>query len=114
MGKDTWSLLLVCLLLGGLLTLPASRALAVATLTVTKTADTNDGFCNADCSLREAIAAAGAGDTIQFAVTGTITLLLGPLSISQDLTITGPGAALLAIRLNNARQVLVVSCGIVH
>ena len=39
--------------------------------TVTKTADTNDGVCNADCSLREAIAAAtanvGNDDLIRFA-----------------------------------------------
>lgn len=36
---------------------------------VTKTADTNDGLCDADCSLREAIVAANAnpgGDTIAF------------------------------------------------
>lgn len=32
-----------------------------AIFNVTKTADTNDGTCNADCSLREAIAAANAG-----------------------------------------------------
>ena len=31
-----------------------------ATLIVTKTADTNDFFCDADCSLREAIGAANA------------------------------------------------------
>ena len=31
-----------------------------ATFTVTKTTDTNDGSCNADCSLREAIIAANA------------------------------------------------------
>jgi len=40
-----------------------------ATYTVTKTADTNDGTCDADCSLREAIAAANANaghDTIEF------------------------------------------------
>jgi CSLREA domain-containing protein len=39
------------------------------TFTVTKTADTNDGSCNADCSLREAVAAANANvgaDTINF------------------------------------------------
>ncbi|MDQ6787766.1 MAG: CSLREA domain-containing protein, partial [Acidobacteriota bacterium] len=35
-----------------------------ATLTVTKTADTNDGVCNSDCSLREAIAVAASNDTI--------------------------------------------------
>ena len=37
----------------------AAPAMA-ATLTVTKTADTADGVCNADCSLREAIIAANA------------------------------------------------------
>jgi CSLREA domain-containing protein len=31
-----------------------------AAFTVTKTADTNDGSCDADCSLREAIVAANA------------------------------------------------------
>ena len=36
---------------------------SAATFTVTKIADTNDGTCNADCSLREAILAANAVDT---------------------------------------------------
>ena len=31
-----------------------------AVFTVTKIADTNDGVCDADCSLREAVAAANA------------------------------------------------------
>jgi CSLREA domain-containing protein len=42
-----------------------------STYTVSKTADTNDGTCNADCSLREAIVAANANagaDTIEFAI----------------------------------------------
>lgn len=42
-------------------------------LTVTKTADTNDGVCNSDCSLREAIVAANAApglQTIQFNIPG--------------------------------------------
>ncbi len=46
------------------------------TLTVTKTADTNDGVCDADCSLREAIVAANAGltdDLINFAIPPTDT-----------------------------------------
>ena len=34
------------------------------TLTVTKTADTNDGVCNSDCSLREALSVATDGDAI--------------------------------------------------
>src|SRR3989304_5976113 len=40
-----------------------------ATFTVTKTADTADGTCDADCSLREAIGAAeaaGGADTLSF------------------------------------------------
>lgn len=49
--------------------LPWTYTLAInggVTLTVTKTADTNDGVCDADCSLREAVAAASAGDAINF------------------------------------------------
>ncbi len=45
-----------------------------ATYTVTKTEDTNDGVCDADCSLREAIAAANANaghDTIEFDIPDT-------------------------------------------
>ena len=34
------------------------------TITVTKTAGTNDGGCNSDCSLREAITVDSSGDTI--------------------------------------------------
>ncbi|HMS09159.1 MAG TPA: CSLREA domain-containing protein, partial [Pyrinomonadaceae bacterium] len=40
-----------------------------ATFTVTKIEDTNDGTCDADCSLREAVAAAnaaGSDDVIEF------------------------------------------------
>ena len=46
---------------------------AATTFTVTKTADTADGTCDADCSLREAITAATANagtDTIAFAIPG--------------------------------------------
>ncbi|MDH3267114.1 MAG: CSLREA domain-containing protein, partial [Gammaproteobacteria bacterium] len=70
-----------------------------ATFTVTKTADTNDGVCNADCSLREAITAAngnGVPDTIAFNIpvadpgynagTGvfTITVSSGLPAITND------------------------------
>ena len=65
--------------------------------TVTKIADTNDGTCNSDCSLREAIAAAGDGDLIRFASplfdsSQTITLGGTALTISKSVTIEGPGA----------------------
>lgn len=53
-----------------------------ATYTVTKTADTNDGVCDADCSLREAIVQANinAGqDTIAFAI-GSGLKTISPLT----------------------------------
>jgi CSLREA domain-containing protein len=49
-----------------------ASSVQAATLTITKTADTNDGICNADCSLREAIAASNAtasNDVIEFDAT---------------------------------------------
>jgi CSLREA domain-containing protein len=74
---------------------------------VTKTADTNDGVCDDDCSLREAIGAANASpgaDIITFdpSLNGTpITLSIpgtgedanatGDLDITDDLTINGNG-----------------------
>ena len=49
-----------------------------ATYTVTKIADTNDGICNADCSLREAIGAAGAtadNDAIEFSAAAALKFI---------------------------------------
>jgi CSLREA domain-containing protein len=82
----------------------------LATFTVTKTTDTDDGVCDADCSLREAIAAsnlAAAGpDIITFGgVTGTITLTLGELTNTQSLEVNGPGAGSLAVSGNNASRI---------
>ncbi len=59
-----------------------------ATRTVTKTADTNDGVCNADCSLREAIIAANSNheDTINIPA-GTYTITIA--GASEDLSATG-------------------------
>lgn len=61
----TWLKYLVLLIL---LAFSVSTVKA-ATLTVTKTADTNDGTCDSDCSLREALDVAssnGQADTIEF------------------------------------------------
>jgi CSLREA domain-containing protein len=63
-----------------------------ATLTVTKTADTNDGICNADCSLREAIAVAASGDSIFFSslFNSPQTIPINTsLFINKSLTIVG-------------------------
>lgn len=57
------------------------------TFTVTKTADTNDGACNADCSLREAITAANAtpGTTISFNIPGGGVHTITPASVLPDI-----------------------------
>src|SRR5687768_1556416 len=63
------------------------------TITVTDPGDSGPG------TLRDAIAGATAGDTIDFAAgLGTITLTSGELSIDKDLTISGPGASNLTIQ----------------
>jgi CSLREA domain-containing protein len=62
-----------------LLSISVQPALA-AGFVVAKTADTNDGTCDADCSLREAITAADAAatnDTITFAAGANGTTTLG-------------------------------------
>ena len=104
-------------LLSLLLCLSVQPALA-AGFVVTKAADTNDGTCDADCSLREAITAANAaatGDTITFAAgaNGTITLgsALPVLANNGTLTITGNGAANTSISGNNSVRVFEVAPG---
>ena len=60
-----------------------------ATLTVTKIADTSYGTCDADCSLREAIAAANSGDTVDIPA-GDYTLTLGAaLVVNKNLNLIG-------------------------
>src|SRR5882757_1385246 len=77
----------------------------VLSITVDTLVDENNGVgVGAGTSLREAIAAAAAGDTIDFSVTGTINLSVGAsnstkqLTINKNLTINGPGASLLTIK----------------
>lgn len=86
-----------------------------ATFTVTKVADTNDGTCDGDCSLREAIAAAtaAAGDDViifstLFTTSQTIVLSGSELVLGSNgsTTINGPGANLLTISGNSASRVI--------
>ncbi len=101
---------LVRLLADGTLDLPPAQ-----TLTVTKVEDSNDGSCNSDCSLREAIAAANASNDASlvnfepqmFGVARTITLTSGELVFEQNrrVSIAGPGSSLLTISGNNASRV---------
>lgn len=92
--------------------LSATPGLAVAeTFLVTTVADTDDGVCDADCSLREAIAAANAAgtDDVVDATGVTGTILLGGTEIlisgTSDLTITGPGADRLGIDADSLSRV---------
>lgn len=86
----TW-VCLIALISAGFVAAPSSYAMQFQ---VTKSSDSNDGVCDSDCSLREAIAAANANpgpDTIALN-SATYTLSLGPnngLNISDELTITG-------------------------
>ena len=67
-----------------------------ATITVTNTNDSGPG------SLRQALAIANDGDTITFAVTGTIGLTSGGLLIAKNITLSGPGSNQLSIDGNQA------------
>ena len=62
-----------------------------ATITVTNTNDSGAG------SLRQALTDALDGDTINFAVTGTIGLTSGELLVNKSVTISGPGAGSLTV-----------------
>ena len=84
--------------------------------TVTKIDDTNDGVCNADCSLREAISTAVSGDVINFASplfnsAQTITLASELSVAGKSITITGKGANLTAVSGNNLNRVFNVAIG---
>ena len=101
----------------------AAYSTNAAVYSVTKIADTNDGTCNADCSLREAIAAANGtvdNDIIVFALPlfsspQTITLGGTELAVANNgsLTILGPGAYRLTISGNNASRILVSGANVV-
>ena len=72
--------------------------------------DTSDNSTD-PASLRYAIQNAVSGDTITFQLPNpsTITLTNGALTISNSLSVVGPGAAQLAISGNNASQVFYIN-----
>jgi hypothetical protein len=86
-GGCRWLVLCSLVVVLGLVWAASASA---ATDTVSNLNDSGAG------SLRAVVAGATAGDTIDFSVTGTITLQ-SPITISQSLTISGPGESQLTI-----------------
>ncbi len=86
-----------------------------ATFTVTTLADNESDGCGINqCTLREAIDDANGNlvsDTINFqaGLTGTITLTMGQLVISSNMTINGPGARLISVNGNDATRVFLIA-----
>ncbi|MHB8648355.1 MAG: choice-of-anchor Q domain-containing protein [Thermomicrobiales bacterium] len=90
-------------LLAALFLLPPLHT-AAATVIVTVKTDTTTGVATncpgSSCSLRDALAVAGPNDTITFDPSlnnQTIILANGTLTLTQNVTIQGPGAGLLAV-----------------
>lgn len=99
------------------ITLAGTASLDAAVFTVTKLTDSNDGLCNADCSLREAVRAANAlagMDTLSLPA-GTLTLSMagraenmaatGDLDVLDALEIRGQGAEITLIDGNDLDRV---------
>jgi hypothetical protein len=80
-------------------------------ITVNTLVDENDGVGVGGISLRDAIAAAAPGDTIDFSVTGTIPLTNGELQIDKALSIDGPGRNLLTIDASSSDPTLILNNG---
>jgi hypothetical protein len=77
-------------------------ALHADTITVTNTNDRGPG------SLRQALVDANDGDTITFAVTGTIGLTSGELLVDKSITISGPGADNMSVDGNAKSRVFYI------
>lgn len=84
---------------------PNISVLAATVYTVTKSSDTNDGTCNADCSLREALVAANGNSGVDTIIipAGTYNLTSGTngdIDITSSVIISGAGAGLSIINAN--------------
>ena len=103
--KHTRILLLIALLAAAAVGLPSLNG---ATITVVNTNDNGPG------SLRQALADAVDGDTINFnsSLNGqTIILTSGELLVNRSVTINGPGASTLTVDANHASRVLYIASG---
>jgi CSLREA domain-containing protein len=96
-------LLKIRALCSALVVIGALAGAQAETLTVTSAADAGGSCPGASCTLRQAIATAASGDTINFAAgITTIDLTSDELLINKSLTVAGPGANLLTVRRSDA------------
>lgn len=110
--RITWKGLLAALLLllGLWLVLPQQPA-GAAVLLVTKIEDTDDGTCDADCSLREAVEVAVNGDVIRFStdlINREIVLSGEEILIENSIRIEGLGPTRLAISGNDQSRIFTI------
>ncbi|MDR3576051.1 MAG: putative Ig domain-containing protein [Anaerolineaceae bacterium] len=99
-------LLAVVLAAAGLGSFPQAQPVQAATWTVTTTADSGAG------SLRQTIASAASGDTINFSLLNPSTIILAtPITITQDVELDGPGTTALFLSGGNATRLFVISGG---
>jgi len=91
-----------------LLASPTPSGTPSPTPTVIPVTNTNDSGAG---SLRQALADSNDGDTITFAVTGTIGLTSGELLVTSSVTISGPGPDNLAINGNAKSRVFHIASG---
>jgi CSLREA domain-containing protein len=101
-----------------------AAAAEAATFTVTKTNDTADGTCNADCSLREAVIAANAlagedtinlpSDTLNLTIPGRAeaAAATGDLDITDDVIITGDSFSTPNIDANQIDRIFDITAGV--
>src|SRR5260221_7845202 len=104
--KTRVTLILITLFCAVMASVQGARA---ATITVT---NANDGGAG---PLRQALADANNGDTINFSLTtpATITLTSGALAVNKSITITGPGSNQLSMNGNAASTVFFINNGTV-
>jgi hypothetical protein len=102
--RKTRVLFLFTLLCAAIASLQSVHAVTITVM------NTNDSGAS---SLRQALADANDGDTINFGapVTGTITLTSGELLVNDSITISGPGANVLAVNGNAASRVFHIASG---
>jgi len=94
-------------------------AVELRKLVVNSSADPGDGVCDATCTLRDAIAAANADDTVVddivfsslFNTAQVINLTAALPAIAGDLTISGPGAQLLNVRRDTGGDYIILTVG---